>query len=141
MQPNVVFFPLLAHILLVFALYIVLGVRKSRAVKNGLVDRKVASLNTQAWTDDVIKVSNCITNQFEVPMLFYALTMVVFLTNSVSPVVVSLLSLFVLSRYVHAYVHITSNYVPYRFRAFLLGVLILLLMTVWLAFTLLQSIA
>jgi hypothetical protein len=49
----------------------------------------------------------------------------------------SITSLYVLTRYVHAYVHITSNYVPYRFQIFRAGLLILLGLTIWLIFKLL----
>ena len=40
--------------------------------------------------------------------------------------------IFVLSRLAHAYIHTTSNHVPTRFRAFAVGMLVLLLM--WIIF-------
>jgi len=133
MSPDspLIFLPLLAHLLLVFALFIKLGIEKSKAVDARQVDRAAAALDKRAWPDAVMKVSNNIDNQFQVPMLFYALTFVAYLTQHTSALMIGLLGLFVVSRYVHAYIHITSNYVPHRFRAFLAGILLLLALTVW----------
>lgn len=132
MKPELIFVPMLAHMLLVFALYIKLGVEKTKAVKAGVVDRQQAALNPKAWPEAVVKISNNIANQFETPILFYALSFIVFLSNSVNFVVVAIAGFYVLTRYLHAYFHVTSNYVPYRFKAFLLGLLILLGLTIWL---------
>lgn len=132
---QIIFIPLLAHLLLVFGLLIKLGIEKNKAVQSNLVDRARTALDRRAWPDAVIKVSNCVDNQFQVPMLFYALTMTAYLTEHTAPVVIVLLSLFVVSRYVHAYIHITSNHVPSRFRAFLAGTLLLLILTLWQLFS------
>ena len=40
--------------------------------------------------------------------------------------------IFVVSRFVHAYIHTTSNHVPTRFNAFAVGAIVLLLM--WIIF-------
>ena len=101
---------------------------------------KKAALNTKAWPDDVIKISNNIGNQFETPILFYVLAIIIFLTNNVNVIVFTLMSLYAATRYLHCYFHITLNFVPNRFKAFLIGVLILLGMTVWLAGMLISSI-
>jgi hypothetical protein len=132
MNNDLIFLPVLAHILLIFILYIYLGLVKARAVKEGNVDRQKASLNSRAWPEYVVKVSNNLANQFESPILFYMLSVIYYLTNHVSSILVSIMSLYVLSRYIHAYVHVTSNYVPYRFKFFLIGLLILLALTLWL---------
>jgi len=129
MNNDLIFLPVLAHIFLIFMLYIYLGVLKTRAVKEGTVDRQKASLNTKAWPEYVVKVSNNLANQFESPILFYMLSVIYYLTNHVNSVLVLIMSLYVLSRYIHAYIHVTSNYVPYRYKFFLIGVLILLVLT------------
>lgn len=131
MNPNLIFIPVLSHMLLVFILYIRLGIEKSKAVKAGSTDLKKTALNTKAWPDHVIKVSNNIGNQFETPMIFYVLSVIFYLTNSVDGLVISLMSIYAVSRYIHAYIHVTSNYVPYRFKVFLVGVLILLGLVIW----------
>jgi hypothetical protein len=137
MDNNVIFLPVLAHMLLVFGLYIFLGKVKSLAVKEGQVDRQKAALNSREWPEYVVKVSNNLANQFESPILFYMLSVMYYLSDNVSAVLIILLSLYTISRYVHAYVHVTSNYVPYRFKSFLVGVLILLALTFYLVFNIL----
>lgn len=132
MNNDLIFLPVLAHIFLVFMLYIYMGIVKSRAVKEGSVDRQKASLNSKAWPDYVLKVSNNLDNQFESPILFYVLSVIYYLTDNVGGILLAIMSFYVLSRYIHAYVHVTSNYVPYRFQIFRIGVVILLVLTVWL---------
>ena len=129
MNNDFIFLPILAHIILIFMLYIYLGVLKTRAVKEGNVDRQKASLNSKAWPEYVVKVSNNLANQFESPILFYMLSVIYYLTNHVNSILVLIMSLYVFSRYIHAYIHVTSNYVPYRYKFFLIGVLILLVLT------------
>jgi hypothetical protein len=115
---------------------IILGMRKTKAVKAGEVNRQQAALNNRVWPEDVVKVSNNIANQFEVPVLFYVLCLVFYSINAVNVLAVILAWLFVLSRFAHAYVHIGSNYVPMRLRLFLLGCFVLIAMLIQVAWKL-----
>lgn len=130
MNEVAILYPILAHIILVFGLYILLGLRKSAAVKSKSVDLKEASLNNQAWPSSVIQVSNNIANQFESPILFYALCLITFLTGVSNLLAISLAWSFVALRYVHSYIHIGSNFVPYRLRAFALSLIVILALLV-----------
>lgn len=130
MTSSHIFWPVLAQVFLTLVMFIVLGVRKARAVKAGAVNRKEAALDNRVWPDDVVKVSNNIANQFEVPVLFYVLCLVIYSIGAVGVVAVTLAWLFALSRYAHAYVHVGSNYVPVRMRFFLFGCLVLLAMLI-----------
>lgn len=106
-----------------------LGFRKAKAVKTGSVNLKATALDNKAWPDDVLKVSNNIDNQFEVPIVFFVLCLLFHSLGQIDYVVLGLAWTYVISRYVHAYVHIGSNYVPLRLRVFTLGCVILLIMT------------
>jgi hypothetical protein len=130
MSSNYIIWPVLAQVFLTLMIFIILGVRKAKAVKVGEVNRQQAALSNRVWPEDVIKVSNNIANQFEVPVLFYVLCLVLYSINAVDIVAVVLAWLFVLSRFAHAYVHLGSNYVPVRFRLFLLGCLVMIAMLV-----------
>jgi hypothetical protein len=132
MNNDLIFLPVLAHVVLIFMLYIYLGIVKSRAVKEGTVDRKKAALDPKAWPEPVVKVLNNLGNQFESPVIFYIISIIYYLTNNVDSLLISVMSLYVLTRYMHTYIHVTSNFVPYRFKLFLVGVLILLVLTLWL---------
>ena len=130
MNNNLIFFPIIAQIFLTLFLYILLTLRKIRALKSGSVDESRRGLFDDAWPIDVIAVNNCIRNQFEVPVLFYVLCMVLFMLNAVSVLSLSIAWLFVLSRFVHAYIHTGSNYVPVRRRVFMFSTVLILIMSV-----------
>ena len=62
MNPSQAFFPVIAQIALVLALYILLGKRKGKAASEGRVDESRRGLHNDAWPDEVIQVNNCIRN-------------------------------------------------------------------------------
>lgn len=125
-----IFVPLLAQILLTLIVYIGLAVAKSRAVKQGQVDPTRRALHDDAWPESVQKLNNNIRNQFEVPVLFYVLVVVLFQLGASGAVPQVLAWLFVLSRIAHAYIHTGSNYVPARRAVFMFGCLVVLAMLV-----------
>lgn len=118
------FFPVLLQVLLTLVLYIALAMAKSRAVRTGQVNLERRALHADAWPESVIRINNNIRNQFEVPVLFYVLTFVLWQMQFTGSLTQGLSWLFVVSRIAHAYVHTGSNYVPLRRRVFMLGVVI-----------------
>lgn len=128
MSSNHIFWPVLAQVLLTLVMFIVLGARKAKAIKAGKVNREQAALDNRVWPENVVKVSNNIANQFEVPILFYILCVVLYSINAAGTVAIVLAWLFVASRYAHAWVHVGSNYVPVRMRLFMVGCVVLLSM-------------
>lgn len=136
MNSNYIIWPVLAQIFLTLMMFTILGVRKSKAVKAGEVNRQQAAMNNRVWPESVLKVSNNIANQFEIPVLFYALCLVLYNIDAVDIIAILLAWFFVLSRFAHAFVHIGSNYVPMRLRLFLVGCLILIAMLVQVAWEL-----
>mgnify|MGYP003109107397 CR=1 FL=1 len=129
MQTTSMLGPILAQVLLTTGVYVLLGLRKFAAVKAGEVDRNATALDNRAWPEAVVKVSNNLANQFEAPVLFYVLCFVLMALGQGSGIGLVLAWLFVLSRCAHAWVHVSSNYVPHRFRLFGFGLLTLLAMT------------
>jgi hypothetical protein len=129
MHSTYILWPVLAQILLILLMYILLGYRKAKAVKTGSVNLKATALDNKAWHDGVLKVSNNIDNQFEIPIVFFVLCLLFYGIGQVDVLVLTLAWAYVISRYVHAYVHVGSNYVPLRMRIFSVGCLILLVMT------------
>ncbi|KXO09210.1 protein of unknown function DUF1123 [Moritella sp. JT01] len=125
-----ILYPLLAHILLVVLLYILLIIRKSKAIKAKAVDFKKTALNNKAWPEDVVQVSNNLDNQFESPLVFYSLCIITVLVGAVNSFAIGLSVAYVVFRYIHAYVHVGTNYVPYRLRAFALSLFVLLLLLI-----------
>jgi hypothetical protein len=131
MNQNLIFLPVLIQIMLVIALYIYLSIAKSRASQRGEVDEDRRALFGDAWPESVLKINNCIRNQFEVPVLFYVLITVLWSLGTVNIFVHVVSWLFVATRIVHAYIHTGSNYVPLRRGVFSIGILILLVLTIF----------
>lgn len=129
--PNqVIFLPLLVQVLLVIGLYVALAVSKARASRKGLVDIERRALHADAWPENVQAINNSIRNQFEVPVLFYILVVVLYQLGAAGAVAQVLAWLFVASRLVHAGIHTGSNHVPTRRSVFMFGCLVVLAMLV-----------
>ena len=123
---------------LVLGLYVLLGVRRVRwvAATKGAI-REIA-LSSDAYPEDVRKVGNAVSNQFELPLLFYAgLGLDLYL--GADWLFVALALLFVVSRLVHAFIHTTSNNVVQRFQAFSVGYFVVVAMWLWLFARLIMS--
>lgn len=86
-------------------------------------------LSLEGWPDDVRALSNNMNNQFETPTLFYALGILALVLQAVEPVMAVLCWIYVGSRVAHTVVHTTTNFVPHRFRIFLVGYAALIAMT------------
>jgi hypothetical protein len=124
--------PMIAHVALVVVLYLLLSARRMRAVREGRARPEQFRENREEPADSLL-VRNSIANQFELPMLFYAVSILLYLVDADNPVTVAGGWLFVALRYAHAYVHVTSNRLRYRRPLFIAGMLVLVLLWVWLA--------
>jgi hypothetical protein len=78
----------------------------------------------------VTQIANAFHNQLELPVLFYVVVLLALITQTLDSVLLILSWLFVLSRIIHAYIHVTSNRLDRRTGVFAVGVTALLLMWV-----------
>jgi hypothetical protein len=124
--------PLFVQVALTFALMIWMARSRIGALKSGKTTLGDTALGQPNWPARVQQISNCYQNQFQLPMLFYVLTVLAMMTRHADFLFVVMAWLFVLSRFVHAFIHTGSNYVRHRFNAFAAGVFILLAM--WIIF-------
>ena len=108
---------------------------RARAVKT--MDRQRGNpdlaMGRFAWPDDAAKRAANYRNQFEAPVLFYAVVAFALITKGADTLMIVLAWLFVLTRIVHAAIHIGPNKVRWRSPAFALGFLIVALMWIKLA--------
>jgi hypothetical protein len=136
-----ILYPVFVQVLLVFAVAVLMAGARGRAVKT--MDRARGNadlaLGRAPWPDDAIKRAANYSNQFELPVLFYAVVAFALLTKGADAVMVVLAWLFVLTRIVHAAIHIGPNRVRWRTPAFALGFLIVLIMWIKLAVHVLSS--
>jgi hypothetical protein len=126
MEKDLIFLPVLIQVFLTLGLYIFLAKAKATAMNLGQVNEDRRALYDDAWPEKILQINNCIRNQFEVPVLFYALIFIIWALNSVNVYVHILAWLFVLSRIIHAVIHTGSNYVPNRRKVFSFGCLLLI---------------
>jgi hypothetical protein len=120
--------PVFALVALLFFLTGRMASTRVAAIRRGEIKMRDIALGQNAWSDPVQQTSNAYANNLQLPVLFYALVAFAMLTKKADLLFVVMAWLFVLSRYAHAYIHITSNNVPRRFNAFAAGVLVLGLM-------------
>jgi hypothetical protein len=135
MLQTAILYPVFIQVLLTFFVLIAMGHARNRSLKeSGLTtsDAKVA-LGRNTWSDQALKVSNNYKNQFELPVLFYALAAFAIITRSVDYLMVVLAWVFVISRVIHAGVHIGPNVLRWRGLAFAVGAIVLLAMWLMLA--------
>ncbi len=64
-------------------------------------------------------------NLFEIPVLFYVAVVVLYVTESVSVLYLTLTSVFVVLRYAHSLIHITYNRIIHRFLVYFTSTIIL----------------
>lgn len=137
MDADLIFIPVLLQIGLVIWLYLLLGSRKKKAAASRQVDESRRNLHADAWPDEVVQVNNAIRNQFEVPVLFYVTCFMLWALLLVNAFTLMLSLALVASRYVHAIVHVGSNYVPRRRLVFAIGCVLLLILDGLVAYKLL----
>ena len=107
-----------------------LGISRYRAVAAGRVDhRYFRDYRGYDEPDDLRIQSRHVVNLLEVPVLFYAGSIIAYISGSTGTVVVSLCWTYVALRYLHSFVHLTSNRVMLRFRLF--GLSLLVLTAIW----------
>ena len=129
MQQNMILLPVLIQVLLTLLVYVALAKAKARALRAGLVDLDRRALHDDAWPESVIKINNDIRNQFELPVLFYVVTIILWQLSETGLLAQLLAWSFVASRIVHAWIHLGSNYVPARRKVFMFGWAVVLVMT------------
>jgi hypothetical protein len=129
---TAIIWPMIAHVVLVYAVYVLLGVRRVAAVRSGAVEASQFRTRREE-PDSSITAHNNILNQFEMPVLFHVVCLTLYVTSGVNVVTVVLAWLFIATRYAHAWVHVTINRLRYRSRLFRMGMVLVGLMWIWLA--------
>lgn len=132
MSIKFVLLPLFVQVVLTFGLLLWLGMLRRNDLRSGAVRSPEIALRQPNWPARTQQVANCFSNQFELPVLFYALTILEIVMRQANLVFVVLAWLFVLARLAHAYEHTTRNFVMRR--GALYGVGLVALIAMWLVF-------
>ena len=132
MTIRMVLLPVFVQVALTFALLLWMAFARTGSVRRGETKIRDIALGQLAWPEQPTKVSNCFNSQFQLPLLFYVLVILAWITKQADLIFVVMAWIFVILRFAHAYIHTTSNHVPTRFKVFGAGMLVLLVM--WIIF-------
>ena len=127
-MPLALVWPVMAQLFVTFVLILWTGRVRVGAIRRREVRMRDIARSADAWPEHVKKVSNNMHNQFETPILFYALCGVATYVGETGVLMTFLAWAWFVSRLVHTAVHVTVNRVPLRALIFAIGVVILILM-------------
>jgi len=127
MSVQMILLPLFVLVVLTFVVGIVMASRRMRAFKSGTRFEDVA-LRKDAFPADAQQANYCFGNLFEMPVLFYVLTILALITKQADLIFVILAWIYVVMRVLQATTHLTTNHLPTRGSFFGVSVLVLAIM-------------
>jgi hypothetical protein len=130
MTVQEVLLPLFAEVILTFVLLFSLAPSRTSDFSTGVTRPENIALREPNWSRRTLQIGYSYSNQFELPVLFYVLTILAYFTHRAGVVFVVLAWIFVIFRYLQAYVHVTSNKVRLRGSFFIVSAIALAIMWV-----------
>ena len=132
MNQVAILYPVFVQVLLTVVVYFLLLAARARAIRaaGGQRGSGDIAMGRYPWPEDAEKRAHNQRNQFELPVLFYAVTGFALVLGAADAMMVVLAWAFVASRVVHAAIHIGPNKVRWRGPVFILGFLIVTAMWV-----------
>jgi len=139
MSSNLIFYPVFAQVVLTFVLLYATGRIRLASIRRGEVRVKDIAIGQNAWTERATRFANTYNSQFQLPVLFYAVSIFAQLNGAVDMGMIALAWAFVATRLAHAWIYVTANNVRQRFVAFVSGFAVLAVMWGYLGVTLLLA--
>ncbi len=121
MQDSAIFAPFIGMMLLTLAVWFYMYARRLSFLFANRIDyRKIDTPDKAAGVipEKVACASYNLKNLFELPVLFYATCIYLYVSGSVDTLYLVAAWWFFILRIVHSYIHCTSNNVPQRFGAY-----------------------
>jgi hypothetical protein len=134
MSIQMILLPVFVLVGLTFALLLMMAGARRGALVGGQIKARDITAGQANWPGRAGQIGDCFSNQFELPLLFYVLIALALPLRHVDFVMVLLSWVFVVTRFAHAGIFVTSNNLPQRGSAWFAGVLVLFAM--WLYFAL-----
>jgi len=123
-----VLLPVFVQVILTLIVAFVLAFKRVSALRTGEMRGKKIALREPNWPDHTRQYECSYMNQFELPVLFYVLMILLLITRKADFILMTLAWIFVVLRIAHAYVHVTSNNVNLRGPLFGMGLFVLAIM-------------
>ena len=128
MPIQFVLLPLFVEVALTFAVMFGMMYHRSSSLVRGETRFEQIALREPNWPQRATQFANAFANQFELPVLFYVLTILSIITRHADVVFVVLAWIFVLCRIGQALYHVTNNDVRYRGAIYGIGAIVLVIM-------------
>ena len=130
MPIQYVLLPLFVEVLLTFGVMFGMMYHRTSTLQRGETRLQDIALREPNWPVRATQFAYSFANQFELPVLFYVLTILEIMTHHADLLFVLLAWIFVLMRVFQAVVHVTNNNVRLRGSFYGVGALILFIMWV-----------
>lgn len=140
MTVPMILLPVFVLVALIFALSFWMGYERNKVIYTKEVRIKDIALSKEPWPERPKQISNAYHNQYELPVLFFVLVAFAMITRKADLIFVVLSWVFVISRIVHAFIHTTTNRVPRRFFAYVVGLFTLAIMWAYFAVQILAGV-
>ncbi len=133
MSIQMVLLPVFVLVGLTFVLLLSMAGARRQALVGGETKIRDIALGQPNWPVRATQIANCYANQFELPLLFYALIALALPLRHADLFIVLMSWVFVVTRFVHAGVFVTSNDLRRRSLAWFAGALVLFAMWIYFA--------
>jgi hypothetical protein len=130
MSVQFVLLPLFVEVLLTFGVMFGMMYFRTATLQRGETRIEDIALRQPNWPVRASQFAYSFSNQFELPVLFYVLTILEVVTHHADLLFVVLAWIFVATRVMQALVHVTNNNVRVRGAFYGLGAVILVIMWV-----------
>jgi hypothetical protein len=126
MTQDAIFSPFFATVFLTLLVWVYMYIRRISFITSRKISQQdlcVPGTLAQISPPNVSNPSDNLKNLFEIPVLFYALVLYLFITKQVDTVYVNAVWVFVVFRALHSAVHCTFNLIMLRFYLYLFATL------------------
>ena len=137
MSIPMILLPVFVQVFLTFALLMGMATTRGKAISSGETKFKDIALRQPNWPARATQLGNCFSNQFEIPVLFYVLIALALPLRHADLFIVLMSWVFVVTRFAHAGIFVTSNNIQQRSTAWFAGALVMLAMWIYFALKLL----
>jgi hypothetical protein len=142
MSQRSIFAPFFAMIFLTLVVWVYMYIRRISYIENQKIrpqDFAVSTASIQSWPPKVTNPSDNLKNLFEIPVIFYALVLYLFMTKQVDTIYVYAAWIFVIFRALHSAVHCTFNRIMLRFYLYLIATIAVWFIAIRAAFAYLSA--
>jgi hypothetical protein len=133
MSVQMVLLPVFVLVGLTFVLLLWMAGARRQALVGGQTKIRDIALGQSNWPTRPTQIGNCFKNQFELPLLFYILIALALPLRHADLFIVLMSWVFVVTRFAHAGIFVTSNDLGRRSMAWFAGVLVLFAMWIYFA--------